>query len=184
MTADIIIWLIVLALHIVSVLFACCWSSRNFVRQLHYRDQSLAFALMDFIFVAFMLIGGYTFLNDKPALACAICSLVISLFLLPVAVRLWCFCIFIDGNYAVQRGLFSRDIRIRLDLPTVVVDRSGEHFGLPNCGIYTTDDANLKISFNRRRIIGDVNSFLDEATNIAGQAACHSDSSENRTGGN
>ena len=182
MTGDIIIWLIVLMVHIVSISFACCWSAKKFVKRLHHRGQSLAFASLDFIFVSFMLIGGYCFLNGRPALACAICSLVISLFLLPIAVYLWCFCIFIDGRYAVQRRLFFADTRIRLDLPTTLIDRSGEHFGLFNCGIYTVDGTNIKISFDRRRIIGNVNSFFDEVANIAGQVSCHSDSSENGAG--
>ena len=181
MTGDIIIWLIVLMVHIVSISFACCWSAKKFVKQLHYRDQSLAFTSLDFIIVFFMFIGGYFFFNGRPALACAICSLVMSLILLSIAVYLWCFCIFIDGRYTVQRRLFFADTRIRLDLPTTLIDRSGEHFGLLNCGIYTVDGTNIEISFSRKRIIGDVNSFFDEATNIAGQVSCHSDSSENGT---
>lgn len=161
---DIVLSLLLGTMHLSTFLIILVWRFKNFVKNLHSTIPGYEFFVLSFLFGVLLPLGGFTFLDGGTA---GTKSLVLGVFVCPpalfIAIRLSCFCIYIDKDYAIKKTLF-KVVRIYLKDPeTVIIDRR-PYSKLVNIGIISKN--NDAILFNGLFIEGNVSEFMDKCSII------------------
>lgn len=150
--------------HAFVIVTSVIWRRRKYRKGLHYSAIGFASLLLSSFFGVFLPIGGFTFLDGgKSGTKALITALVFCPWLLVLAVRGICYCIFIDGTEVVKKTLL-REVRIDLRDEGTTIDDSQPW--TVTFWISINSGKNTTIQFNSRRTEGDINSFLDNCKKI------------------
>ncbi len=161
---DIVLIFLLGTMLILAYVFCAVWRVKRYRKGLHHSTAGFAFLVLSSFFGIFLPIGGFTFFDGGTAgTKLLIIAVVFCPFLIALALRCTCFCIFLDTNFVVQRVLFS-EVRIDLSDSETFIDDSKPFTISFSIGIYSK--GNQCICFNSRRIEGDLRLFLDECKKV------------------
>ena len=161
---DIVLGSLLGVAHAFVIATSAIWRVRKYCKGLHYSAVGFAFLILSCYFGVFLPIGGFTFLDGgKAGTKALIVALVICPWLLVSAVRGICYCVYIDGTEVVKRTFFS-ETRIDLKDEGAFIEDYYPHTITYWVKIYSGD--NRIITFNSRRIEGDVKEFLENCKKI------------------
>lgn len=163
--ANIILTAFLVFVHILVWIIFGIWRLNNYHKGgLHYSGTSLFALLLSTFFNAFLAIGCFTFFNQGISTTKGlVCSILLFWPMLLIGLKDGCFCIYIDGDYAIKKTLFS-NVRINLKESGTVIDDT-----LPRNKwrwITITSSNNDVISFNSIIIEGNINLFVSTCIKI------------------
>ena len=161
---DIVFASLLAAFHIFVFLVIIVWRFKHFHKYLHTSHVCFIFLVLSTFIGVFLPVGGMTFLSDGTAGTKAV---VISFLFCPpmliVAIKYGCFCIYIDGDYAVKKTLFHVT-QIDLKNPLTIIKDANVYFKFTVVGIVSKD--NESITFTAGYVEGNVALFMSDCKSI------------------
>lgn len=157
----IIYFSIIILMHLLILLLVLHWRKKNYHKFIHKTNRGIFLFIISFAMtIVVTLIGICIYSELDVAIRCVISYSLLTVAYFIVILYFMTFCIYIDGNYVVERYLFHKT-KICLKEKNCSIKFYGSYAKI------NSKKSGKSISLRKKRIEGDLDSFIIKCRQIA-----------------